>query len=152
MSQRNDAVPDAPIVGADRVRLTVQGILRAAQASGWTDGSLSAASGVKADTIKGYRVDGKEPSLSRALSLAVVIGPAALDPILALIGYVARPIEDADAISPAQIVADGLAEFSIIATAAADGRFDHTEEPRVRAAADTIIATLVPISSHGDAA
>lgn len=152
MTQRNNSVADAPIVGADRVRLTIQGVLRGAQAAGWTDASLEAASGVKADTIKGYRVEGKEPSLSKALSLAVVIGPAAINPMLALIGYVARPMDEPDAIRPMQIVADGMAQFSIIAAAAADDRIDHVEEPATTAAADALIATVLPLSSAGRAA
>jgi len=139
------------IVGQDRVRQIVQGILRGAQAV-WTDDSLAAASGVPARTIKSYRVEGKEPSLSNALSLALVIGPTALNAMLAAIGYVARPLEDADAICPAKVVADGLAAFTVIATAAADGRIDHIEEPLCRDAADTIIATVLPLSSAGRAA
>lgn len=139
------------IVGQDRVRQIVQGILRGAQAI-WTDDSLAAASGVPARTIKSYRVEGKEPSLSNALSLALVIGPTALNSMLAVIGYVARPLEDADAISPTKVVADGLAAFSVIATAAADGRIDHIEAVACREAADQIIATVLPLSSAGGAA
>lgn len=132
----------------DRVCAIVQGILRGAQAV-WTDDSLSAASGVPARTIKSYRVEGKEPSLSNALSLAVILGPAAINSMLAMIGYVARPLDDADAVSPSQIVADGLRSFSVIASAAADGRIDHTEAPMCREAADQIIATVLPLSSAG---
>jgi hypothetical protein len=139
------------IVGQDRVRQIVQGILRGAQAI-WTDESLAAASGVPARTIKSYRVEGKEPSLSNALSLALVVGPTALNSILAVIGYVARPLDEADAISPTKVVADGLAAFSVIATAAADGRIDHIEAPLCREAADQIIATVLPLSSAGGAA
>lgn len=152
MTQRNNAVPDAPIVGADRVRLTVQGILRAAQAAGWTDASLEAASGVKAETIKGYRIDGKEPSLSRALSLAVVIGPAALNPMLALIGYVGRPLDEADDACVRLMAAEAMGHLAVIARNAADGRIDHTEEPETTEAADMLIATVLPLSSAGKAA
>lgn len=151
MTQRNNAVPDAPIVGADRVRLTVQGILRGAQAAGWTDSTLEAASGVKADTIKGYRVDGKEPSLSRALSLAVVIGPAALNPILALIGYVARPMDEAEDGCVRLMAAEAMGHLAVIARNAADGRIDHTEEQETRQAADLLIATVLPLASVGKA-
>lgn len=140
------------LVGRDRVCLLVQGILRGAKQSGWTDDSLSAASGVPARTIKTYRVEGKEPSLSNALSLAVVLGPSALNSMLAAIGYVARPLEDADAICPNRIVADGLAAFSVIASAAADGRIDHIEAPLCRDAADKVIAAVLPLSSAGGAA
>jgi predicted transcriptional regulator len=130
----------------------MQGVLRAAQVAGWTDETLAAASGVKPATIKGYRVEGKEPSLSKALSLAVVIGPAAINPIMALIGYAARPLDEADELQPTVLAASALAHLSVIATAAADGRIDHTELPACRDAADQLIATILPISSHGDAA
>lgn len=147
----SQSASDTSIVSRDRVCQLVQGILRGAQGV-WTDESLYAASGVPARTIKTYRVEGKEPSLSNALSLAVVIGPSALNAMLAAIGYVARPLEDADAVCPAKVVADGLAAFSVIATAAADGRIDHIEAPLCRDAADTIIATVLPLSSAGGAA
>lgn len=152
MTHCNNSGDDAAIVSPDRVRLQVQGILRGAQAQGWTDESLSAASGVKASTIKGYRVEGKEPSLSKALSLAVVIGGNAINPLLALIGYVAKPLDEADAISPMQMTAKAMASLSIIATAASDGQIDHIERPMCRQAADELIATILPISSHGEAA
>ncbi len=152
MTQSSNSVDDQPIVAPDRVRLAVQGVLRAAQVAGWTDDSLAAASGVKATTIKGYRVEGKEPSLSKALSLAVVIGPAAINPLLAMIGYAARPLEDADAICPMQMTASAMQHLSTIAMAAADGRIDHIEKPIVREAADMLIATVLPVSSHGEAA
>lgn len=152
MNQPSNAVDDTPIVSPDRVREKVQSMLRAAQAAGWTDASLSEASGVNAKSIKGYRLDNKEPSLSRALSLAVVLGPRALNPLLALIGYVARPLDEPDALDLAKVVSDGLADLSIIATAAADGRIDHLEEPDTTAAADHLIATMIPLSSAGRAA
>lgn len=147
----SQSASDASIVSRDRVCQIVQGILRGAQTV-WTDESLSAACGVSARAIKAYRVEGKEPSLSNAMSIAVVLGPNALNAILAAIGYVARPLEDADAISPSKIVADGLAAFSVIATAAADNHIDHIEAPLCRDAADTIIATVLPLSSAGRAA
>lgn len=152
MMHRSNSGDDCEIVSPDRVRLAVQGVLRAAQVAGWTDESLAAASGVKASTIKGYRVEGKEPSLSKALSLAVVIGSSAINPLLAMIGYAARPLEDADAICPMQMTAKAMQSLSIIASAAADGRIDHIERPIVRDAADELIATVLPVSSHGDAA
>lgn len=145
------SVSDAAICGPDRVRNVVQGILRAAQAGGWTDEALEQASGVKARTIKSYRVDGKEPSLSNALSLGVVLGTRGLNPILALIGYVARPLDEADAIQPMQIAADAMQHLAVIAHAAADGRIDHIERPSVTEAADQIIATVLPLASAGQA-
>ena len=146
------SLDDAPICSRDVVCLTFSGALRAAQAKGWTDASLSAASGVSARNIKAYRVEGIEPPLSAAMSLAVVLGPDAINAVLGHIGYVARPLDEPEAISPAQMVADGLNAFSVIASAAADGRFDHTEIPACQQAADTIIATVLPLSSAGRAA
>jgi hypothetical protein len=148
----NASVPESSIVSPDRVRSVVQGVLRAAKAEGWTDPQLAELSGVCGRTIKSYRVDGKEPSLSNALSLAVVIGPKALNPVLALIGYVAQPLDEADGFDAHRAVATGLQHFSTIATAAADGRIDHLEAPMCREAADMIIATVMPLSSAADAA
>lgn len=139
------------IVSHDSVCTRLQSLLRIASLT-WTDAQLEEASGVPARTIKAYRVEGKEPSLSNALSLAVVLGAPALNQVLALIGYVARPLEEADPVNVNAIVATGLKHFSTIATAAADGRIDHLEAPLCRDAADMIIATIMPLSSAGDAA
>lgn len=145
------SVDDRAIVSPDRVRLAVQGVLRAAQAEGWTDDALEGASGVGARTIKSYRVEGKQPSLSNALSLACVIGPRALNPVLALIGYVARPLDEADDGCVRTLAADAMGHLAVIARAAADGRIDHTEEKDTTAAADALIATVLPLASAGRA-
>jgi transcriptional regulator with XRE-family HTH domain len=147
----HNAVCDAAIVSPDRVRQCVQAILRAAQAEGWTDDQIEGVSGVRARTIKSYRIEGKEPSLSNALSLALALGGKHLNSILSLIGYVARPLDEADAINPHQLVASVLPHVSTLAAAAADGRFDHGEMPLCREAADQIIATVLPLSSAGGA-
>lgn len=148
----NPSVPENSLVSRDSVRIAVQASLRAAQVEGWTDAKLEQLSGVPARTIQSYRIDGKEPSLSNALSLAVVLGPRALNALLALIGYVARPLDEADDLCVNTLVANGLTHFSTIATAAADGRIDHTEAPLCREAADQIIATVMPLSSAANAA
>lgn len=146
------AVPEIPVVAPQRVRETIVAIIGAARASGWTVEAIATASGVKRDTIKGWLSDGKEPTLSKALSVAVVIGERAVNTILSLIGYGgATPLDEPDQVNPAQIVASGLADFSVIATAAVDGRIDHTERPACEEAADNLIATLLPISSAGKA-
>lgn len=146
------SVSDVALAGRERVRLVLQGLLRGAQASGWTDESLSGACGVPARTIKSYRVDGKEPCLTNALSLAVVLGKTAINAILAIIGYGgATPLDEADDINVNEMVASGLRHFTTIATAAADGRIDHSEEPDCTAAADQIIATFLPLSSSARA-
>lgn len=148
----NASVSDGGIVSPDRVRTVLQGVLRAAQAAGWTDEALESACGIKARTIKSYRVDGKEPCLSSALSIAVVLGVGCVNAILATIGYAARPLDDPDALNPMAIAATAMTELAVIATAAADGRIDHLEEPLTTRAADTIIATVLPLSSAGKAA
>lgn len=152
MTHRSNAAPETHLVSRDRVREVVQGVLRAAQASGWTDASLEQASGVDARAIKSYRIEGKEPPLSVALSLAGVLGPRALNPIMALIGYVAKPLDEADEMQPMMIAALAMSHLSTIASAAADGRIDHTERPMCREAADLLIATVLPLSSAGEAA
>lgn len=149
MTQCNTSADDAGVVSPDRVRTVVQGLLRAAQATGWTDEALEAASGIKARRIKSYRVEGKEPSLSAALSLAVALGPVALNGVLAIIGYSARPLGEPDRKQPMQIVANGMKHFAVIANAAADNRIDHTEERETTAAADALIAEILPLSSAG---
>lgn len=146
------SVSDRSLCSRESVCDRLQAVLRAAQGSGWTDDALADLSGVPARTIKSYRVEGKEPSLSNALSLAVIIGPKALNPILALIGYVAKPLDEADGVNPHLIVASLLPHVSTIASAAADGRIDHLEKPGCRDAADQIIATVMPLSSAGEAA
>lgn len=146
------SVPDAALAGRDRVRCVVQGMLRAAQQQGWTDDSLHAASGVPARTIKSYRVEGKEPCLTNALSIGCVLGSQAINAVLALVGYGgAKPLDEEREDAPGAIVATVMRHFSTIATAAADGRFDHVERPGCQLAADQIIATMLPLSSAGQA-
>lgn len=149
MTQCNTSADDTGVVSPDRVRAVVQGLLRAAQQTGLTDDQLEAMSGIKARRIKSYRVEGKEPSLSAALSLAVALGPTALNGVLAIIGYSARSLGEPDEKAPMQIVANGMKHFAIIANAAADNRIDHTEERETTAAADALIAEILPLSSAG---
>lgn len=141
----------SPLIGHDRVRLVVQAMLRAA-ALNWTDAMLEEASGVPARTIKSYRIEGKEPSLANWLSLACVLGGPGLNPLLAMIGWTGRALDEADELNLPELVAAILRDASTIAAAAADGRIDHTEKPRCREAADMIIATVMPLSSAGEAA
>lgn len=140
-----------PIVGHDRVCTVLAGVLRGAALS-WTDEALQAVSGVHARTIKSYRTEGKEPSLSNALSLLSVLGKAGVPPILALIGWSGSPLDEGDQLDLGNLVASGLHDLSTIALAAADGRIDHIEQPMCQAAADHIIATFRPLSSAAGAA
>lgn len=137
------------LAGHDRVCNAVQDMLRTAQALGYDDARLESLSRVKARTIKSYRVEGKQPSLGAALSIAAVLGEWAVNRLLAVIAYQGQPLEAADALKPNAIVADVAKDLSVLAIAAADGRFDHTEMPSVTDAADHIIATVLPLSRAG---
>jgi hypothetical protein len=149
MTHCNMSASDAGRISRDRVVPLLQAILRGAQADGWTDEQIGAVSGLHPRAVKSYRVEGKEPSLSAALSLAVALGPQAVNGIMAVIGYVANPVDGGPATEPLCLVADCMDEFAVIARAAADNRFDHTETPHTTKAADRIIERLTPISSRG---
>ena len=134
----------------DSVAEIVQMLLRGAQARGIHDDMLAEASGVPARTIKSYRTEGKDPSLTNALSLLAALGPQAVNTVLSVIHYGgAKPLGDSDEIDPRQVIADLLPHVSTIAQAAADGRIDHTEQPACEEAANHIIATILPMSSAG---
>ncbi|WP_390549831.1 hypothetical protein [Qipengyuania sp. MTN3-11] len=97
-------------------------------------------------------MEGKEPSLSNALSIACVLGARAINGVLSIIGYGgAKPLDEADEVNPNLIIASLLPHVSTIALAAADGRIDHIEKPGCTTAADQIIATVMPLSSAGAA-
>ena len=90
-----------------------------------------------------------------------VFGPQALwqgakillkSAVVALIGYVATPVEGGAECQPMRLVAEAMTDLGVIATAAADNRFDHAEQPEVERRADHIIEILTPISSRGHAA
>jgi hypothetical protein len=145
------AAPNCALISPDRVRNEMQKILRFAQTK-FTDEQLADLSGVDARAIKSYRVEGREPSLSRALSLLCVLGGGDLNRILNTIGYCARPLDESDRRPCGEVVACILEHGTTFARAAADGRVDHTEEPAVRLAADNAIEALLPYSSAGAAA
>jgi hypothetical protein len=141
----------SPIVGPDRVRNVIQAVLRSAQAK-FTDEQLEGLTGVSARCIKSYRVEGREPTLGNALSILCVLGQSNLNLVLALIGYSARALDEANELQLHEIVATGLENFTIIARAAIDGRIDHIEKQGCTRAADLIIETVLPLSSAGQAA
>lgn len=150
---RDDQSSDeSAIVSRDQVRKLFHALLIGAQRDGWTDQTLEAASRVKARTIKGYRVEGKEPSPAAMLSIALVLGADAVNAILSLIGYGgAHPLDEPETIQPGIIVAELVENASVIARAAADGRIDHTEKPGTTKAADKIIEVVLPLSSMAEA-
>lgn len=117
---------------------------------------LSEQSGVSLAMLDAIRKTGggrRKPTLAVALSLCVVMGAKRVNGLLYHIGYGgAKPLDEADGLNPHLIVASLLPHVSTIANAAADGRIDHLEQPVCREAADQIIATVMPLSSAGDAA
>jgi predicted transcriptional regulator len=146
--QEVSAVSDLHSVVHDRVLTLFSGMLRSAQLRGWTDDTLAEQSGVAARTIKSYRVEGKEPSLSNALAIAAVLGPTAINSVLATVGYGrATSLDDEPEANVAGLIAQVLPHVSTLAAAVADGRIDHAERPGVQAAADAIIAAMAPLSS-----
>lgn len=102
---------------------------------------------VSRDAAKQRRVAAED-----ALNLAYTLGDAAVNAVLAEIRYTARRTDDAAMLAPMLIAATAMQGLSVIASAAADGRIDHMEEPLCRDAADLIIATVKPLSSLGDRA
>lgn len=154
MTQCNNTADETPLVSPNSVSLCVAGLLRAAVAPGrpWTYDTLAEATGLKVRRLKSYVHEGKEPSLSAALSIAVVLGQPAINGVMAIIGYVARPLDEADPLCVRSITADAMGHLAVIAKAAADGRIDHTEEQAVTDAADGLIATVLPLARAGRAA
>ena len=158
MTQSPNAVEDGGVVCRNRVIETLRPILRTAIIINhrFSVDELARLSGVKVRAIRSYMAqdegDARQPSLSAALSLAVVLGPVAVNSLLAIIGYGgAKALDDADEPKPMQDVARVMGSFNTFVQAAADDRIDHTERASVRDATDAIIATLIPYSSHGDA-
>ena len=146
------SAPKSAMCSPDRVRNEIMAVLRYAQTR-FTDEQLSEASGVSARCLKSYRVEGREPTLGNALSILCALGRSDLNRVLALVGYSAVPLEEAGEMPTAgTLVASSMASLSTLATAAADGRFDHTELPACRQAADALIECVLPLSSAGAAA
>lgn len=130
----------------------MRAIVSGATASGWTLDRIAQTSGVSDSTIKGWVLEDKEPSLSRALSVGVVIGKRAINSIIGIVGYGgATPFDEPGRPDFVTMIPGSLEDLGIIAAATARGGLDHTTEPAARAAADRIIARLLPISSAGHA-
>ena len=75
----NPSADKTPLVSPDRVRAVIQAVLRTAQQRGFTDTQLEELSGVSGRCIKSYRVEGREPSLSHALSILCALGGGAIE-------------------------------------------------------------------------
>jgi hypothetical protein len=159
VSNRSNSVQSQPVVSDDRIRDTLRRELdRAINIERtFTRAGLSLESGVNVHTIDA--IMSRDPAKQRrvrmadAWSLSMVLGGRAVNLLLALIGYGgAKPLDEADEMHPMVLAAAAMAHLSTIATAASDGRIDHTEEPLCREAADMLIATVMPLSTAGRAA
>lgn len=153
----NDAVQSSALASDERIRNTLRRhIRRAYDTHEFTRETLATESGVNVcqidqimsrDAAKHRRVTAED-----ALNLAYTLGEGAVSSLVATIRYSAARLDDAETINAHMIVATLLPHVSTIAIAAADGRFDHTERPVCQQAADSIIATVMPLSSAGEAA
>ena len=153
------AAQDAPMLSDARVRDTLRTLLHRTihveRLLSRTE--IAEQSGVNVHTIDALlsRDPAKHRTIGAAvcLSIAVVLGCRAVNSVLALVGYGgAEPLDETSALKPGEVVAKCAEEFAVIAGAAASGRFDHTTQPAVQAAADMLIATVLPLSSAGEAA
>ena len=152
---RNDnAVQSAPVASDDRIREALRKQINRCISLDRTHtrAELATESGVsihQIDQLASQNPDKhRRVCMADAFSIAWVIGPRAVNALLAVIGYGgAKPLDEVDAVQPMLLTATALTHLSTIATAAADGRIDHTEEPACREAADQLIAVVLPLSS-----
>lgn len=156
MTQSSNSARNEPIVSDEAVRDTLRRqIDRAINIAprAFTRTSLAQESGVNVHTIDAILT--RDPAkhrrvaLSDALSIAAVLGERAVSAILADIGYIASPLDEAEGPDLRTLTADALKHMAVIASAAVDGKIDHVEEPATTEAADMLIATVLPISSAG---
>jgi len=149
-----NSVRSSAVTSDERIQNALRRNIRKALDSGdFTRASLAEESGVNIHCID--MILTRDPAKKRRLSgedmlnLAYTLGDAAVNAVMATIQYGAQRLDEASELNVNGIVASGLQQFSIIATAAADGRIDHQEEPACQEAADQIIATFLPLSSAG---
>lgn len=154
MTQRSNSAQSGPLVSDERLRNALREQIQIAFHidNSFTRDTLAERSGVNIYQIDA--INSRDPAKRRpihateALSLAFVIGPRAVNAVMALIGYVGTPLEEGRGAQPTQIVAQAMASLAVIASAAADNRFDHSELPGVECAADDLIEIMTPISSR----
>jgi hypothetical protein len=155
MSDRNMSAHSGPIVSDDKLRKVLRRqITRAYHVDrDFTRASLAAESGVGIHTLDQIMASGSEKhrrvAIEDAFSIAHVLGGRAVNALLNEIGYSASRIDEPDELAPMMMAATAMACLSTIATAAADGRIDHTERQSCQEAADMLIATVAPMSSAG---
>ncbi|NII59819.1 hypothetical protein [Sphingomonas aerolata] len=151
----DNSAQTGPIVSDERIRDTLRRQIERAYNvdRSFSRATLSSESGVSVHTLD--QIMSRNPEKKRrvtmedAFSIAQLLGDRAVSALLATIGYTARRMDEPDALQPMLIAATAMAHLSTIATAAADGRIDHTEQPGCQEAADMIIATVLPMSSAG---
>jgi hypothetical protein len=85
---------------------------------------------------------------NEALSLAFVLGPRAVNALLAMIGYAGSSLDEVEAHGPALVAVELMENVARFARCAADNHIDHTEEPITTAAADNVINLALPYSSR----
>ena len=150
----NASVQNARMASDERIReLLRRHIQRAYDSRTFTRTQLAAESGVNV-----YQIDAimsrdvakqRRVACEDALCLAYTLGDSCVTGLVAQIAYTARREGEADPLSPMMIAATAMTGLSVIASAAADGRIDHTESGPCRDAADLIMATVKPLSSAG---
>lgn len=152
MSDRNSVQNDG-VTSDDQIRAVLRRhIQRAYDKHVFTRPALAAES--KVGTAQIDQIVSTDPAKHRrvtcedAFNLAYTLGEDCVAALIGVIHYTARRI-DADEVDAHHIVASALPHMATIATAAADGRFDHTERVSVRDAADQLVATFLPLSSAG---
>lgn len=155
MMQRSESVQTSPVISdallREPIRLELDRAINIERR--FTRTQLAESSGVNIHTIDAMLSRNPDKhrrlALEDAMSLAWVLGERAINAVLAIIGFIASPLDDPDEVQPMQIVADAIGHLGVISRAAADNRIDHTEEPETREAADQLIATVLPLSSAG---
>jgi hypothetical protein len=92
-------------------------------------------------------------AMEDGMSIAWVLGEDTVNALMMVMRYGgATPLDSVPRADLTQIVPNGLADFAVIAAALGDGRIDHTEEVGTTAAADRLIASILPLSSAGKSA
>jgi hypothetical protein len=151
------SVDNCGIVSRDRVTDLVRTLLRSAilVERRFTVDALAALSHIKPRSLRAYMSNDpgelREPSLSAALSIVSVLGPRAVNAVIALIGYGgAEQTDEPEGTAPGLIVAELIDATSVVARAAADGRFDHVETPGVKSARSRIILAAMALPGDGE--
>lgn len=156
---RADNAQNKPLVSDAKLRETMRRLLHRAMRvdRAFTRATLAAESGVNIYTIDQIVAPSPEKhrriTVEDAFSITCVLGEAAVNALLATIGYGgATPLDETETMQPVTIVTTAMQQLGRIAKAAADNRIDHTEERDTAEAADILIATVLPLSSAGRAA